>query len=199
MLNHRKPKKESKTMDSIKIITMAVLAITAWCPVASAAEKLPEVVIESRDVELPPGESISVEFEIKKAVDSEESIVVFEAWLKAKEPAGFAGAMRVFLDDVELMRACDRPTTITIGGGQEFPLFTEHGGWLLAYGKDPEELKDLPEDSVYRIVSEPVEVTKFAIYLPELSKGKHTLKFQSLTAETGYPVMLREVVWKEIE
>lgn len=186
-------------MKPIRIISIACLAIASLCSVASAGEKLREVTIDGGEVELPAGETLSLEFHVEKSFGSDESVVIFEAWIKAKEAAGFAGAIRVFLDDVELIHAHDRPAKVTTGAGTEFSTFTEHGGWLLAYGKDPEDLKELPEDSVYRIISEPIEITRFAIYLPDLSKGKHTLKVKSLTAETGYPVLLRNIVWKEIE
>ena len=186
-------------MKPIRIISITCVAILSLRSLASAGEKLREVTIDGGEVELPAGETLSLEFNVEKPCDSDESIVIFEAWIKAKEAAGFAGAIRVFLDDVELVHAQDRPTKIATGAGAEFPTYTEHGGWLLAYGKDPEDLKDLPEDSVYRIISEPIEITRFAIYLPDLSKGKHTLKVKSLTAETGYPVLLRNIVWKEIE
>ncbi len=164
-----------------------------------AAEKMQAIVLDDSISELPAGERKSLQFEVKKALGDGESELLFNAWLKANEPAGFSGAIKVYLDGVELTRARDFPVSITTVGGTNIPTYTDHGGWLLAYGRDPEELKALPDDSVYRIVSDSHDITSFALILPELSKGQHTLEFESLTVETGVPVLLRNISWNEVE
>jgi hypothetical protein len=188
-----------KKISFVKGVSVLLLCLTAMSESVIGAEKMQGIVLEDSISELPAGERKSFQFEVKKALAEEEAVLLFEAWLKGKEPAGFSGAIKVYLDGVELTRGRDIPATISAVGSADIPTYTSHGGWLLAYGKDPEELRTLADDNVYRIIEGSHDITSFALVLPELSKGRHTLEFESLTAETGVPVFLRNISWNEVE
>lgn len=138
-----------------------------------------EVKVNSPTIELLAGESRTIEVELKDVPADKKPFLCLTAWIEADKFQGYAGALKVMWNGVELKKST-RPALLTMVDGRSSASFTPASGWTLPYLRDAADY-DRDKKSPYRLPEEVGHPAELRLELPEVFDGTQEIQLECTT------------------
>lgn len=139
-----------------------------------------EVKVESPAIEMVSGETRSLEVDLKDIPSDKKPFLCLTAWIDADKLQGYAGALKVQWNGVELKKS-PRPALLVMADGRSSASYSAATGWTLPYLKDPAHYDSDPE-SPYRLPKEVGHPADLRLELPEVFDGKQEIQLECTTS-----------------